>query len=158
MVTYLKIDRNKTSVVYLAKQLHVNADPGTLFGTLSFAFWAPLVVFDFLDLIYELSWDSPCRAEKNSYKRQYVLVLTCPTSFPVCILLLPKNCPEPLCSLVTEKKVVFSSLHLCPGRCLHMTFVYRFSLSWNQEITIVFSIINNAIPWPSHTRGMQYMS
>lgn len=139
LLLYLKIERNKASVVYLGRQLHLNTDPGTLIQIRSLAFSAAALVFDFFDLIYELSWDSPCRAEKKSYKRQKLLVVVCPTSLSVGVLLLSKNCPEPLCSLVTEKKVVFSSLYLSRKMPLHDFCVYVFLVMKARDNNSVFN-------------------
>lgn len=80
----------------LAKQLHLNADPGTSIQPISFAFWAAATAFHFLDLICDLSYASSCRAGRNAYKKQKASVITCPTSLSVCMLLLSTKCPVSL--------------------------------------------------------------
>lgn len=115
--------------------------------------------FNFWGLIYDdLSYASPYeRAERNACKKQKVSLLTCPTSLLICMILLSRKCPEPLWSLFTEKNVVTSCLNFYLERCPCMTFVYAFSWWGKQDITILFSITNDIVPWPLliHLWGMQ---
>lgn len=132
----------------LSKQLHLNADLGTSIRTLSFAFWAAAAAFYFLGLNCDLSYTSPCKAERNAFRKQKVSELTCPTSLSICMLLFSRKCPEPISSSVTEKNVVSSCLKLYLERCQCMTFRYMFSWWGKQGITILISITNDIVPWP----------